>query len=255
MFILEAIFSFPTVIWTVPMAVALVFWGLALLGAVGMDSLDVDADGDLDVDFDADVDADVSEGIGIWHHLGDALALGQVPLTLVLTMISTFGWTSSFLLELFVGELLRESIGAIPYAITAFALIFLGAVFITSKAVRPLRPLFAFHTIKGHQHLVGKIATVTSSRVTDSFGTASVPAPDGSGPLLLNVVTTSEYAFVQDEEAVILDYDEQTSTYFIAPLAMTALGELDAGIHAAAESDRTSAPSATQDRISQQREH
>ena len=232
--IIDSALRFPSIIWMVPALVTAALWLLTLIGVVG-DSLDADIDIDLDLDADADAP-------GITAGMLDALAIGTVPLTLVATILS---WTGSFLsvaVDVLFGDWGVPLLGSAGFSITVLLATFLIAIYATTWFVRPLKPLFRLYTQHGQQHLVGKLVTVSSSRVTERFGIATCPAADGSGDLILNVIYAGDHVFEQGEEAVITAFDSSTTTYTVAPFQTAdALDEGERLLSDAAEADRRSA--------------
>ena len=220
--ILETIASFPTILWTVPLGVVVLFWLVSLLGLVGVDSLDFDAD--VDADVDADLDAHAHGGF--LKGVADLLQIGSVPITIVGSTLVVAGWASSFLLDFLAGEMLRAVVTPIGFGAAAMVLTLIVAVLVTGFAVRPLAPLFEVSTIRGASHLVGHVAEVTSGKVTASFGTARMRAPDGSSDLTLNIVGKDGYSYSRGTSVTIVGYDAATNTYTVVPLDV-GLGEHD----------------------------
>ena len=189
------------------------FWLLTMLGALDIEMLDVDVDASPDVEADLDIGSDVQHG-GLLHGISDALAIGTVPTTIVISSISTFGWISSVLGELTIAAMSRELIGPVLYGVLAMVVTFLFAVWLTSLAVQPLKRVFITHVEHGQIHLIGQVATITSSKVTDNFGIASIAGKD----LILNVICEGAYTLSKGDEVSIVAYDKEKNHYTVAPL-------------------------------------
>lgn len=210
---LDVIQTFPTAIWTVPLGALVFFWILAILGAFDIDMFDVDAD----VDVELDLDGDVPNHSGFSSLLTDALAIGTVPLTIVISSVAAFGWIGSVAAELTIAGLARDLVGPWVYGAGMLAVTFILAVWLTTFVVKPLKPVFTTHSQHEGDTMMGQIATLTSSRVTSSFGTATAKAADGTS-LNLNVVCDEPTSLSVGDEVTIVAYDEEAKHYVIAPM-------------------------------------
>src|SRR5690554_6326702 len=85
-------FSFPTVVFSVLLCVAIVYWLISLLGM-----------GDVETDGDIDAGGDFS---GLMVTLG----LQGVPLPLVLTLLFLIGWLASYFIDLIFGALIPSGL-------------------------------------------------------------------------------------------------------------------------------------------------
>ncbi len=212
--LIELLQSFPTAIWSVPLGVSIFFWILTILGAFDIEMFDIDTDASPDLEHDIDIGHDHGVHHGFFHGLSESLAIGTVPTTIVLSSISSFGWISSVISELTFAGFARELISPILYGILAFVATFLFAVWITTLVVRPLKPIFHTHTEHGHHYLVGQLAKITSSKVTDNFGLAAIDGKD----LILNVICKDQNALTEGDEVSIVSYNEEKNHYIVAPL-------------------------------------
>lgn len=209
--VLTTLLAFPTVIWTTAMLVIVGYWSLVIVGALGIDIFPGDAESDIDVP---------GEGGGVLSGLSNALALGQVPLTVVISLLVFKSWLLSVAAQLFIMPLVISSLltGLIGSAI--FLGSFVAALWLTTFSARPLKPLFRVHTVRGAGTLIGGQVLISSSRVSNSFGTALYKVPDQAGQeLLINVICDVPNEMGIDSAAVITDYDANCGTYTVRPLA------------------------------------
>lgn len=213
---LDLISTFPTALWSVPLGVSLCLGLLTIFGAMDFDTLDVDADVAADAGLDLDADVELP-GHGLMHGVTDALAIGTVPLTIVMASISTLGWLLSVGAEITVAPMVRDLVGAWIYGGAMLALTFLLAVWLTTYVVKPLRPVFITHTQHEGDRMLGQRAVLSSSTVSATFGTAIAKAADGTS-LNLNVVCDSPNALTLGDEVTIVAYDAEAKHYVIAPL-------------------------------------
>ncbi|MDR0996744.1 MAG: YqiJ family protein [Zoogloeaceae bacterium] len=211
--------AYPTVLYTVLLGAVLVYWVLALIGLVDFDSTGPDLDIDTDVEIDTDVSAhDLPDGEvdGISTLAGwlIALGLGGVPFSIVVSLLTLFGWVFCCLLSLWVlpwvpTTLLRLAVGT-GVLLTAAAL----SVPLAACIVRPMRRLFVSHQAISNAALVGQECVVVTGTVDEKFGRAEVPAR-GAGYRIV-VVAETPNTLKRGDRAVIVEYDPVVHHYRIA---------------------------------------
>ena len=150
---------------------------------------------------------------GIQHHQKHAgllafFGVGRVPVTVLFSLLIVFAWVICYL----VMSALDEPGVVISGAVFVGA--FVAGSVLASVAVRPLFPLFRFHAAATNRDLVGKVCTVTTGRVDERFGQASVAA-DGGGEHIIQVRAESPNALRRDSQAVILSYDDEREAFVI----------------------------------------
>ena len=229
---LNAILAFPTVLFTIPLGVVVVYWLFVLLGALDINLLgdaDLDghghADGHLDAHGHADGHAhdghgghDCHDGHDHGHadgHEGgvagliQSLGLSGVPVTLMLSLLILTGWVFC------IGgtELLGRD--APDWQANLAALLSLAAaVPVTGFLIRPLRRLFATVPAPQNRDLLGKICTITTLRVDERYGQAEVE--DGGAGLIVQVRSTDPGCLSRGDRAVIFDYRDEV--FHVAPM-------------------------------------
>ena len=123
----ENVSSFPTVIFSVVLGVCLLFWLLAILGFADIDALDIEMDG--------------GESVGIGGILVK-LGLNGVPLTIIISLMSFFGWIASYIMVAILNPIIP---GRLLELLIGFP-IFFGALYIasmiTAVVIKPIRSLF-----------------------------------------------------------------------------------------------------------------
>jgi hypothetical protein len=221
--VIELISSFPTVVWTALLAFCLAWW-LISLAASGIDAGgDGDADGDGDFDADADGDADTDSSDELAGRLTKALHVGQVPLSLSLTVLAFVGWTTSGLLQLIVGSLTDER--NIPKAVLAAGsvLVFFFAGFIGLKALhqfaRMSEPLFTTTKAPDRHAALGATCRIRTTHVTASLGEAEVINGVAKGQIVR--VRTDSGDFVRGDIAHLVGYDSANGAFTIVELDET----------------------------------
>lgn len=203
----------PTVVFTIALGIVLVYWLFVLLGALDIDLL---GGGDVDIDVDVDVsgdgveaghagDADADADGGPWHGLG----LGDVPVTISVSLITLLAWLVALLVS--------------HYAITgggwASLIVLIGALVIAlpiaALLVRPLAPVFAVKEGKSNADYVGHLCTITTGRVDDGFGQATIE--DGGTVLIIAVRCDRPGALARGDRALIIEFDRERQAYVVEP--------------------------------------
>lgn len=232
---LAASLSFPTVVFTVLLLIALLYWVLVIVGALGLDMLDLDQghDGaghgpDVGVDHGADHGGDggdgdaghdgdahhghSGEGLGLLPTMLWVLKLNSVPMTIVLTMVFFWSWLACHLAMHYV-------VGYEAHWIAEVGL-FAGALLLSlplsSVTVRPLAPLFRTHPGQRRAALLGKVVDVDTSYVDDKFGVAKVD--DGGAGLLVQIRCDPPNPLTRGQRALVVSYDEAREVYEVTPI-------------------------------------
>lgn len=224
--LMQSSLQFPTVLFTIALGIALVYWLFVVLGA-----LDIDLFGGGDADLagaakgigevmtggakggaealkglEAHGDADVDGG-GLWHALG----LGEVPMTITMSVIVLLGWTASLLGMHYV----------VPYAPwlrwVMVPLVVLVSLPLAALVVRPLAPVFAVREGKSNHDYVGHACTITTGSVDDGFGQATIE--DGGTVLIIAVRCDRPAALHRGDQALVIDFDSERQAYVVEPQA------------------------------------
>lgn len=199
---LDAALSFPTGLLSALLAVVLVYWLLALVGLV-----DFETDG---LELQADVDAGELSGAAA---LLVGLGLGGVPFSIAASLVVLLAWTFCCLAAMWVlpaepGLLMKLAAGG-----GVLLLSLAWGVLLTSRLIRPLRPLFVTHAATGNAELVGQACTVLTGSVDEQVGRAEVKQLGSS--LNVRVWAASPNAFKRGAAARIAEYDAARARYRI----------------------------------------
>lgn len=198
-FLLE-IFSFPTIIFTLPLIFFAMFWLIAIIGLIDIDIFDVGLDA-------GEPDSDTSEGTNAsWlEHIG----LGGVPLTISLALLDFYSWIFSLLGKKYLTFLFDDVItGAASGSIVALVSVLL-AIPISALCIKPLRTMFTTHETSRKSDLTGLVCVLTTSKVTGSFGQAT--SEDGS--MIINVRAKEPNEMNKGDKLILLGYDEIHDSY------------------------------------------
>ncbi|AUX44981.1 hypothetical protein SOCE26_064510 [Sorangium cellulosum] len=233
--VLAASLAFPAVIFTVLLALALIYWLFVLIGALDLNllggadvpELDGVAKGALEgaakgalegaakgaAEGLADGGADV-HGVG---SLLAALELHRAPATVTLTLIAAFGWFTSALSALLV-EPLWTSAGLPRWALGLVVLLvsLAAALLLTSLAVRPLAPLFVTRHAQSKKDLVGRVCVISTGRVDERFGQAVID--EGGASHILDVRSDTPGALRRGDRALLVSWDPNAEVFSVEPL-------------------------------------
>ncbi len=194
---LDIALSFPTLVFSLLLAVAIGYWLLTLLGLMDTELLDLGGIGG---------EGEVGGFSGALLKFG----LDGLPIALILSGIFLFAWVMSYFADFLMLRqldpgLLRTALGAMMVAL-AFTI----AVPLTGLALHPLRPLFANLAGPEAASLLGREAIVRSPRVGPSQG--EVDLDDGGAGLILKVRSRDE-EFLRGERVVLVEYLPEQNAY------------------------------------------
>lgn len=198
---LQTVLSFPTVLFSFMLCLAVIYWAVVAMGMLDVDLLDFEADSLLD-------SAHATEGLA---GLLIKFKLNGVPVTLVLTLLTFFGWFLTYFAELYI--LSHLPLGWLRYPLgllLAMVALFLAAP-ISAAICSPLRPLFHKMEATSSQSVLGQTAVVRSGRVTLEHGEAVLE--NGGAGLILRVRADETQAFKRGDRVVLLEYLQAQHAY------------------------------------------
>ncbi len=200
----EIISSFPTVFFSSILLFCVLYWCIAVLGLVEIDAFDIDTP---DLDLDTDNLTDLNFLAGLLLKLG----LHGVPLTIIITLASLFGWFFSF----FCVRLILPHVPSGIMEFIASTLILIGSLYIaarlTALVIRPLRPIFLATNQETRQDIIGQAAVVRTGKVNQTFGEAFLE--DGGAGLILKVRSYKDEEFKRGDRVIPIEYDDTNNTY------------------------------------------
>ncbi|AFM05527.1 Protein of unknown function (DUF1449) [Bernardetia litoralis DSM 6794] len=172
---------------------------------------------DLDTDIDLDVDAD-ADGFSLGEGFMNFLSVGQVPISIILTILffiqAIIGvWMNQFAINQFE---LSMSWQLWTMFVVNFGISFLVATFIAGFVLKPIKPFFRdYGIVRTANSLIGKVAVISSSKVTKNFGSAIFKL-DGGEIVDLSVRTAEkEDIFVKGQKVVIVDFNDEKNIYSV----------------------------------------
>ena len=195
--VVNLISRFPTVVYTIPLGVCLLFWLVSLLGAFDFLELDVDSEAGF---------------AGILATFG----LAGVPITLSFSLLFLFAWTLSLFSDAWLLPWLPNGIAHDLAGVAVLIVSFFIALYVTGKITQPLSKLFITHEARSNRSLLAKYCQITSMSVNENFGQAKVE--DGGAGLIISVRASSPNDFTKGDTALIYEYDPDKNLYFISKL-------------------------------------
>lgn len=233
--IFTVLFSFPSVFFTVLTALALVYWVFVIIGALDIDSLGAAAgakEGAIDGAVKGAMEGATGAAKGVFEGAAGAgkgamegaadaidgdidvepgllsfLKLRNAPVTVVASLFAIFGT-------------LLTGLWGLTFGIPSFLVgvpIFLGScvlsLLLTSVVVRPLGSIFQSAPAAKSKDFVGKIATISTGRVTDRFGQAILE--DGGAGLILEVRDNGKNDLKRGDRVVLVHFDKAREAFEI----------------------------------------
>lgn len=221
-FLLAAL-SFPAVVFTTLLGIALGYWGLVVVGAMGAEALDGAVNGILDgaaegtLALTATEDDEPETSTALVPARKGWLArqeLMRVPATVSFSLIAFFGWIITHVTTLFAGAGLDAIVPRALWGTGLFIAAIFGAVKLTSWAIIPLAPFFSDRQSLPDTDLIGKIAKVRTTRVTAKVGQASVQTTGGS--LVVDIRADAELGLTKDDRVMIVAYDAKDRVFDVS---------------------------------------
>lgn len=204
--LLEVTSQFPTLIYSVLLGIVVVYWVVGMLGLI-----DLDFSGDADIDLDSDVNVSVGGLTGLLLTFG----LTGIPFTLVISIIILICWLISFYLQFYLLAWLPD--GWLYYFLGAVScfIIFLISLPITAIVIRPLKGMFKSVETATSNHLVGKDATIATSKVSETFGQARLF--NEGAEFLVDVRCDPEHTLRMGDKVLVVEYLQENHAYIVAP--------------------------------------
>lgn len=144
-----------------------------------------------------------------------ALRLRSAPVTVIVSLISVFGWVLSLILSHYAAPLMSGVIPGWLIGVVVFIAAFVVAVPLTSVASRPLGRFFVIHSAPRKTSLIGKVCLLTTGRVDASFGQAELD--DGGAGLLVQVRCDMANGLKRGSQALIVAYDQEREAFLVEP--------------------------------------
>ena len=187
----------------------MLYWLSAALGLVDIEVLDVDLP-DLDGQMSLNAQGEQSFAeifAGILLRLG----LNGVPVTIIITFLSIFGWLASYYLSYFSVVVFGYNWTRFLIGLPIIAISLYGSVLVTAQIIKPLRQFFSRAEQYIEKKILGQTAIVRSSKVDQRSGEANFD--DGGAGLIVKVRTMDDKQFVRGDRVVLLEYLAAENVY------------------------------------------
>ncbi|MGS1077388.1 hypothetical protein [Pseudoxanthomonas beigongshangi] len=196
---LSTALSFPTLVYSVLLAFCVIYWLLAATGILDFDTVDgwLGSDGD---------SVEPSQIAGMIARLG----LSGVPMMLVLTVLSWFGWLITYFVQLWLLQHVPDTLRWLAGAGVLVAALVPG-VLATSLLLRPLAKLITRLRPPSPAPVLGRIGSVISPRVDETAGRAQFD--DGGAGLILQVRAMPGQGFARGDRVVLIEHLATSDTY------------------------------------------
>jgi hypothetical protein len=193
---LQTALAFPTVVYSVLLAVGVVYWMMAATGLV---------DGDAP---DAQVDAGGGEASGAAAMLS-RLGLAGVPLPVVVTVLSFAAWFGTYFVHLLALRHVPEGLRVLAGTGTLLAML-VPAVGATSLVLRPVSRALS-KLGPAEPSLLGRTGVVITPTLTSDYGQASFD--DGGAGLILQVRCDDAQPLRRGDRVVLIEPMEGRDAY------------------------------------------
>lgn len=192
---------------TIALGAVVVFWLFTLLGAVGVDTFDVDLP-------DEGAGGDPSQLGELPGALLRLVNAGLVPLTVVLSVLVLAVWMTAVTVNYYFNPD-QSMILAGAY----FLLALVVGVVLTKILTQPLVPLMRrLKEAENAKPVVGEVGTVRSIELSDRYGQVEVVRHDGAPAILNARLSDGSEPLPRGSEVVILSIDEASGVYLARPM-------------------------------------
>ena len=202
--------------WVIPFTLmtvlCCVYWLLALVGTIDMETFDID----LDIDSGSDLDGDVGNaGGGLFTSFLKFVNATDVPLMLVVTLLSLAMWFNSL-----VGVSILNPSGSWALPLLIWLVSFVVSCVFVALITRPLIPLFESFK-KGEddeEPIIGRESEVVTAHLTEEFGQVRVHRNSGAPALVNCKLTEGHVPLTKGDKVVVISRDETTGLYIAKQL-------------------------------------
>lgn len=201
---LANILAFPTIIFSILLSVAVLYWLISLTGLLG-----------------SDLDLDTGDGWLDFGGLMTTLGLKGVPLPLLLTLVLLWAWLTTYSVQVLFATWLTGVIGIVVSCVLIPVALLLGVV-LSALLVRPFHSLLAESQQPTQTRILGCVCNVTSPTVDQHNGRAEAHL-DGAH-LILQI--RSSTPLTRGSRAVFIEYIAEKNLYWVVPEAEFLAGSI-----------------------------
>lgn len=193
---LQTALTFPTVVYSVLLAVCGVYWLLAATGLADSDPGDVLSGGD----------GDAAGTAAMLSKLG----LGGVPLMVSATVFTIVAWLGTYFVQLLALPHVPEGTRTVA-AVAVMLGMLVPASLATAVLLRPVGRRLARREAAAAPSLLGQTGVVITPSLSGEYGQASID--DGGAGLILQVRHDAPNALQRGDRIVLIEYIEGQNAY------------------------------------------
>ncbi len=215
--LLQAAVSPVNIIYTILLAVILIYWTSIIIGVLDISAFDIDVDMDVDVDLDvdidvdADVDVDADGDVGSGGWFAGALHFfnfGKLPFMVIMSFIVLFQWAMALLVNHHFGH------GSVIFALVAALPILFVSLSMTKVITTPLIPVFAkLDTAEKPVNYIGKTGTLILPPTREKVGQAEVI--EEGNPLIISVKASEEQVLPKKGDTIVVISQAENKAHFL----------------------------------------
>lgn len=198
---LDIALSFPTLVLSVLLLLAVAYWLLGLLGLFDFEVLDLP---------DAGESLEASGALSALSALMIRFGLGGLPFALIYTAVVFFAWITCYFLVYFWPTALDSSVFRIGAGVVLTPVLLFLALPFAGLALQPFRGLFARVEGRNAEALLGETVTIRSAAVDEVQGTAAYD--DGGAGLILQV-RAAPGQLRRGDAALVVEYLSRDNAY------------------------------------------
>jgi len=199
---LADVFSFPTIIFTIPLIVLMLFWLFAFAGLIDIEIFDFDTD--------KETDADSGKAGSSSATVFETLGLDGVPLTVALTLLDLYAFAFIYLLRKYLAPLFDGILSATLIGSLMALIAVLIAIPLAALSIKPLKRFFVTHEGLYKDEMIGLICVLTTGKVNEDFGQAITE--DGQS---LSVRATTPNDMCKGAKVALIEIDKVSDTYTV----------------------------------------
>jgi hypothetical protein len=219
---LQTALTFPTVVYSMLLAVSALYWVFASTGLADGDAIDAltGGHGHGHIHVGGDDHVDVGGPLhGDGHGEGDAagaaamlsrLGLRGIPLTVSATVFSLMGWLGTYFVHLLALPRVPADLRTLAGTAVMLAMV-VPALAATSLLLRPVSRRLATFSAAAEPSLLGRTGVVITPELTSDYGQASFD--DGGAGLILQVRSDGAAPLRRGDRIVLIEYLDGQNAY------------------------------------------
>lgn len=190
--------------FTILLALCCLYWLLALLGTIDMDSID------FGFDSDSGLDGDIGNSGGLLTSFLKLVNATDVPFMLVFSVVTLCKWFIN------IAAILYWNAGGLVWlGLTTWVIGFFFSCILAAILTKPLVPVFkAFRAGEDDEEpILGQSATVVTSHLTEKFGQVRVMRKKGATALVNCRLACGQTELSKGDDVTIISRDEKDGVY------------------------------------------